>query len=198
MPLSLHNHGVDFAVWCSYKYLNSGPGALAGIFVHGKHAKEFSLPRFAGWWGNEEKERFKMKKGFRPADGADGWQLSNVPIFQAAAHMAALAIFQKTSMSALRKKSALLTGYLEFLLVGFDPSEQYFSIITPKYPQRGCQLSLLIHKRGKVIFERISAKGVVADWREPDVIRVAPTPLYNTFEEVFRFVKILKAEFIND
>jgi len=195
VPLSLHKDEVDFAVWCSYKYLNSGPGGIAGVFVHEKHGKNLNTPRFAGWWGNDEKERFEMKKGFRPAEGADGWQLSNVPVLQAAAHMAALEVFQNTGMSALRKKSNLLTGYLEFLLRSFDPAKKYFLIITPEYPDRGCQLSLLIRKNGETVFKGLSNAGVIADWREPDVIRVAPTPLYNTFLEVYRFVEIFKEQF---
>lgn len=195
VPLFLHQHEVDFGVWCSYKYLNSGPGAIAGAFVHERHARNFQLPRFAGWWGHSEAERFQMEKGFKPMAGIDGWQLSNVPIFQSAAHLASLEIFQKTSMTALRKKSLLLTGYLEFLLTEFDPKEKYYSIITPKDPsERGCQLSLLAKYNGKKIIDNISKAGVVADWREPEVIRFAPVPLYNTFEEVFRFGEIFRAQ----
>lgn len=193
VPLSLHKHEVDFAVWCSYKYLNSGPGAIAGVFVHARHATNFKLPRFAGWWGHDERNRFKMQKGFSPMEGADGWQLSNVPIFQSAAHLAALEIFEQTTMSVLRKKSLLLTGYLEFLLNEFDPEEQHYGIITPRNPaERGSQLSLLLKHHGRTIFESISRSGVISDWREPHVIRVAPVPLYNTFEEVFRFVGVVK------
>ena len=196
VPLFLHQHEVDFGVWCSYKYLNSGPGAIAGAFVHERHARNFQLPRFAGWWGHSEAERFQMEKGFKPMAGIDGWQLSNVPIFQSAAHLASLEIFQKASMAALRKKSLLLTGYLEFLLTEFDPKEKYYSIITPKDPsERGCQLSLLIKNNGKKIINNISKAGVIADWREPEVIRFAPVPLYNTFEEVFRFGEIFSAQF---
>lgn len=194
VPLSLHGDEVDFAVWCSYKYLNSGPGSIAGIFVHERHAQNFDLPRFAGWWGHNEKERFLMQKGFKPMPGADGWQLSNVPIFQSAAHMAALEIFQQASMKALRKKSVLLTGYLEFLLNDLDPEQRYFTIITPKDPaQRGCQLSLLIQNNGKKIFKRLIRNGFILDWREPNVMRLAPVPLYNTFQEVYRFVELLKS-----
>ena len=193
VPLSLHKHEVDFAVWCSYKYLNSGPGAIAGVFVHARHATNFKLPRFAGWWGHDERNRFKMQKGFSPMEGADGWQLSNVPIFQSAAHLAALEIFEQTTMAVLRKKSLLLTGYLEFLLNEFDPEEQHYGIITPRNPaERGSQLSLLLKQHGRTIFESISRSGVISDWREPHVIRVAPVPLYNTFEEVFRFVGVVK------
>ncbi|HEY5915876.1 MAG TPA: kynureninase, partial [Chryseolinea sp.] len=168
VPLSLHDDDVDFAVWCSYKYLNSGPGSIAGIFVNERHAMNFDLPRFAGWWGHNEKERFLMEKGFKPMPGADGWQLSNVPVFQAAAHIAALEIFQQTTITALRKKSLLLTGYLEFLLNDFDGGQKYYTIITPKDPaQRGCQLSLLLHDHGKKIFKSLLQAGVILDWREP-------------------------------
>jgi len=194
VPLSLHDDDVDFAVWCSYKYLNSGPGSVAGIFVHERHGENFALPRFSGWWGHNEKERFLMRKGFKPMSGADGWQLSNVPVFQSAAHIAALEIFQQTSIKELRKKSLLLTGYLEFLLSDFDPEQRYFKIITPRAPaERGCQLSLLIQNNGQKIFKSLIREGFILDWREPNVIRLAPVPLYNTFQEVYRFVDILKS-----
>lgn len=196
VDLHLHKHDVDFAVWCSYKYLNAGPGGIAGAFVHERYATEFQLPRFAGWWGHDEKERFEMKKGFKPILGVDGWQISNVPILQAAAHLASLEIFKSAGMKALRKKSVLLTAYLEFLLLEIDPHQHYFHVITPpEVEARGCQLSIFIKKNGRKIFKAISERGVVADWREPNVIRVAPTPLYNTFEEVFRFAEILKGCF---
>lgn len=194
VPLALHVDGVDFAVWCSYKYLNSGPGAIAGAFVHEKHASVFSLPRFAGWWGHDEKARFQMKKGFIPQQGVDGWQVSNVPIFQSAAHLASLEIFEAAGMKTLRKKSVALTGYLSFLLKEVDPRQEYFSILTPSsQDERGCQLSIFMKKNGKKIFDKLTKAGVIADWREPDVIRVAPVPLYNTFEEVFRFAEIFKS-----
>jgi kynureninase len=194
VPLSLHEDDVDFAVWCSYKYLNSGPGSIAGVFVHERHATNFELPRFAGWWGHNEKDRFLMEKGFKPMAGADGWQLSNVPVLQSAAHIAALEVFQKTTVATLRKKSLLLTGFLEFLLNEFDPEHKYYNIITPTDPvQRGCQLSLLLRNHGKKIFTSLLKAGVILDWREPNVIRLAPVPLYNNFQEVFRFVEILKA-----
>lgn len=191
VPLELHDDNVDFAVWCSYKYLNSGPGAIAGAFVHERHATSFALPRFAGWWGHDEEERFQMKKGFKPMSGIDGWQLSNVPILQAAAHLSALELFQKAGMKKLRKKSVMLTGYLYHLLKQMDPSGERFSIITPENPEeRGCQLSLFIRNNGRNVFNKLKKAGVIADWREPNVIRVAPTPMYNTFEEVFRFCEI--------
>ncbi|HZB12077.1 MAG TPA: kynureninase [Chryseolinea sp.] len=193
VDLHLHNHNVDFAVWCSYKYLNAGPGGIAGAFIHESHFDRDDLQRFAGWWGHQEKERFEMRKGFKPIAGADGWQVSNVPIFQAAAHLASLEIFQQAGIKALRKKSILLTGYLEYLLKEIDPFENSFSIITPaKAQERGCQLSIFLKKNGKRIFNSLSKKGVSLDWRQPNVIRLAPVPLYNSFEEVFRFAEIFK------
>ena len=188
VPLNLHNDDVDFAVWCSYKYLNSGPGAVAGAFVHERYANRPDLPRFEGWWGHNEEERFEMKKGFKPMTGVDGWQVSNVPILQSAAHLASLEIFRKAGMKAIRKKSVALTGYLEYLLKEIDPLGNFFTIITPsEAAARGCQLSLLMKKDGKKVFSKLAKAGVVADWREPNVIRVAPAPLYNTYEEIFRF-----------
>jgi kynureninase len=191
VPLNLHVDDVDFAVWCSYKYLNSGPGGVAGAFVHERHAKNKEIPRFAGWWGHNESERFQMKKGFVPMEGVDGWQVSNFPVLPGAAHLASLEIFQQAGIKNLRKKSVLLTGYLEFLLRKMDPDEKYIQILTPTNPsERGCQLSIFTKANGKKIFSKLSKAGVVADWREPGVIRVAPVPLYNTFEEVFRFAEI--------
>ncbi|MBS1486787.1 MAG: kynureninase [Bacteroidetes bacterium] len=191
VPLQLHKHNVDFAVWCGYKYLNSGPGGMAGLFVHERHAKNKNMVRLAGWWGHDASERFQMKKGFKPMPGADGWQLSNFPVLTGAAQLASLKIFDEAGMKSLRAKSLMLTGYLEFLLKEIPHNAHYFSIITPKNPKaRGCQLSLLMKKNGKKVFNAISRAGVVADWREPDVIRIAPVPLYNTFEEIFLFVKI--------
>lgn len=193
VPLNLHRDGADFAVWCSYKYLNSGPGGIAGAFVHERHAKNFDLHRFSGWWGHNEKERFQMKKGFVPMPGVDGWQLSNFPILSGAAHLASLEIFQQAGIKNLRKKSIALTGYLEFLLKEIDPHETSFTILTPgKVDERGCQLSIFMKKNGKTVFNALTKAGVIADWREPNVIRVAPVPLYNTFEEVFRFAEIFK------
>ncbi len=193
VELHLHKHNVDFAVWCSYKYLNSGPGGIAGLFVHERHFGKSDMPRFAGWWGHDEKERFQMKKGFKPLPGADGWQVSNVPILQAAAHLASLEIFEQAGMKALRKKSILLTGYLEFLLKEIDPGENYFKIISPSSPdERGCQLSILIKHNGKKVHNALAKKGVSVDWREPGVIRLAPVPLYNTFEDVYTFASIFK------
>lgn len=191
--LDLHKNNVDFAVWCSYKYLNSGAGGVAGAFVHERHAENKNLPRFAGWWGHAEDERFQMKKGFNSMSGVDGWQLSNFPVLSGAAHLASLEIFQQAGIKKLRKKSIELTDFLEYLLQEMDPDENYFSLLTPKNSkERGCQLSLFMKKDGKKVFDRLSKAGVIADWREPNVIRVAPTPLYNTFEDVFHFSEILK------
>ncbi|MFN0174397.1 MAG: kynureninase [Saprospiraceae bacterium] len=186
LPLQLHDWGPDFAVWCSYKYLNSGPGGPSGAFVHERHANSPELSRFAGWWGHDESERFKMKKGFRPMPGAEGWQLSNAQIFSFAAHKASLDIFDVAGIENLRAKSLQLTGFLEQVLKEADGGRNLFKIITPSDPaQRGCQLSLLTDDRGKALFDFLSSNGVIADWREPNVIRFAPAPLYNTFEDVF-------------
>lgn len=194
VPLQLHKHNVDFAVWCSYKYLNSGPGGIAGAFVHEKHASNFAIPRLAGWWGHDEKERFMMLKGFKPMPGVDGWQLSNHPVLSSAAHLASLEIFQAAGIKNLRAKSIQLTGYLQYLLNEIDPTEKFFKVLTPRNPlHRGCQLSLFMKNHGMKVFKGLGVAGVVADWREPAVIRVAPVPLYNTFEEVFQFAEIFKA-----
>jgi kynureninase len=193
VDLHLHKHNVDFAVWCSYKYLNSGPGGIAGLFIHEKHFGKSEIPRLAGWWGHDEKERFQMKKGFKAMVGADGWQVSNVPVLQAAAHLASLEVFEQAGMKALRKKSILLTGYLEFLLSDIDRHERYFQIITPRSPEeRGCQLSLLLKHNGKKVYASLIKKGVSVDWRDPGVLRMAPVPLYNTFEDVYTFADIFK------
>lgn len=192
VPLQLHEWEVDFATWCSYKYLNSGPGNVSGIFVHERFARDESLNRFAGWWGHNESERFLMKKGFQAMPGADGWQLSNVNVLSTAAHLASLEIFHEVGMEALRAKSLQLTGYMEFLIDQLSGEEQIFEIITPSDPaSRGCQLSIFCHKKGKALFKALTREGVIADWREPNVIRVAPVPLYNTFEDVFHFARIL-------
>ncbi|MFY0594116.1 kynureninase [Roseivirga sp.] len=193
VPLSLHEWGVDFATWCSYKYLNSGPGNVSGIFVHERYANDATLPRFAGWWGQEESTRFEMTKGFIPMSGADGWQLSNVNVLSSAAHLAALEIFDKVGIKALREKSLMLTGYMEFLVNELSGNDNIFEVITPKDPaSRGCQLSIFCHKNGKMLFDALSAEGVISDWREPNVIRVAPVPLYNSFEDVYHFARILR------
>jgi len=192
VPLALHEWGVDFAVWCSYKYLNAGPGAVAGCFVHERNAKKLDLPRFAGWWGNDPDTRFQMQllPDFVPVASADGWQLSNPPILGLAPLHAALALFDEAGLPALRTKSERLTGYLESLL-DRHPTDA-FEMITPRDPAaRGCQLSLLVRDRPKERFEALVKSGAVVDFREPDVIRVAPVPLYNTFEDVWHFVDIL-------
>ncbi|MFC0262923.1 kynureninase [Fontibacter flavus] len=193
VSLKLHDWDVDFATWCSYKYMNSGPGNISGIFVHERHAENHELPRFAGWWGHDEGERFRMEKGFKPMYGADGWQLANSNVLALAAHQASLDIFEEAGMEALRKKSELLTGFLEFLIEKISGESGVIEIITPKKPnERGCQLSLLIHKGGKDVFDEFYKHGVVGDWRNPNVIRLAPTPLYNSFLDVYRFAKILE------
>lgn len=184
--LKLHDWNADFAVWCSYKYLNSGPGGPAGVFVHERHGNNPSLPRFAGWWGHDEDERFKMRKGFKPMRGAEGWQLSNAQIFSFAAHKASLDIFEAAGMEQLRAKSLLLTGFLEFVLDEINRAKNLYRIITPRNPsERGCQLSLLTDDRGKALFDYLAENGAIADWREPNVIRFAPVPLYNSFEDVW-------------
>ncbi|QNL21403.1 kynureninase [Hyphobacterium sp. CCMP332] len=195
LPMKLHDWNVDFAVWCSYKYLNSGPGGISGIFVHEKHAENKDLPRFAGWWGYNEEKRFQMKPGFDPMTGADGWQLSNVNVLTSAAHLASLEIFEAAGIENLRKKSLHLTAYTEYLLEDINSglSEKQIDIITPKDPnQRGAQLSLIMKQNGKAIFDYLSKEGVIADWREPDVIRIAPAPLYNSYDDSFKFYSILK------
>jgi kynureninase len=191
--LNLHNDDVDFAVWCSYKYLNSGPGAVAGAFVHERHASNPDLLRFAGWWGHSEKERFQMKKGFKPMPGVDGWQLSNFPVLPGAALLASLEIFQQAGIKNLVKKSVQLTDYLEYLLKQADSTGKKFVILTPsEKTERGCQLSIYMKQNGKKVFNALTKAGVIADWREPNVIRVAPVPLYNTFEDAFRFSEIFR------
>ena len=193
VPLALHDWNVDFAVWCSYKYLNSGPGAVAGAFVHERHARNRELPRFAGWWGNDPATRFRMQlePDFVPVPSADAWQISNPPILAMAPLRTSLALFDEAGgMQALRTKSIRLTGYFQFLLE--RASSQLFTVITPRETnERGCQLSILVHERPKELFQELEAAGVKCDFREPDVIRAAPTPLYNTFHEVWRCAKIL-------
>ncbi|MEO8648733.1 MAG: kynureninase [Acidobacteriota bacterium] len=191
IELRLNDWDVDFAAWCSYKYLNSGPGGIAGAFVHERHGRSFDLPRFAGWWGHDKVTRFIMGPEFRPMIGAEGWQISNPPILQLAAMRASLDIFDEAGMRALREKSIKLTGYLETLLGEID--DRRILLITPTdVEQRGCQLSIRVQDADKSLFEALTKKGIFADWREPDVIRVAPVPLYNSFEDVYRFAEILK------
>lgn len=191
VELKLHDWNADFAAWCSYKYLNAGPGGIAGIFVHERHHENENLPRFAGWWGHDKETRFLMDDEFIPIKSAEGWQLSNPPIFQLAALKASLDIFEEAGMKNLVEKSKKLTGYLEFLLDKIETDR--IEIITPSDEnQRGCQLSIRVKNADKNLFKAISEKGVIADWREPDVIRVAPVPLYNSFMDCWRFVGILK------
>jgi len=197
VPLKLHEWEVDFAAWCTYKYLNSSPGGVSGIFIHEKHAKNTALPRLAGWWGYDEETRFEMKKGFQAIPTVDGWQLSNAPILLLATHKASLEIFEKAGMENLRQKSIQLTNFLEFVVREAQKNTSYpLQILTPKNSEeRGCQLSLLVPQQGRFIFDFLIERGVIGDWREPDVIRIAPTPLYNTFEEVYLFGNILKEAF---
>ncbi|AHM60824.1 Kynureninase [Flammeovirgaceae bacterium 311] len=194
VPMQLHNWDADFAVWCSYKYLNSGPGNTAGAFVHERHVTSTDIPRFAGWWGHNEEERFKMEKGFKPIAGADGWMLSNSNILPLAAQRASLEIFEEAGIERLRQKSLQLTGYLEWMLCHEINCDKWgIEIITPSQPEaRGCQLSLFVHKGGKAVFDKIDSAGVIGDWREPNVIRVAPAPLYNSFMDVYRFCRIFE------
>ncbi|MCB0653726.1 MAG: kynureninase [Saprospiraceae bacterium] len=198
--LKLHDWGVDFAVWCSYKYLNSGPGGPGGVFIHERHGKNADLPRFAGWWGHDESQRFLMRKGFIPMQGAAGWQLSNAQIFSFAAHKASLDIFEEAGMPALRQKGEQLSSYLQFLIRDLNKQGYDYHLLTPEDPEaRGCQASIFMHENGKALFDYLSENGVVSDWREDNlsgsgggVIRVAPVPLYNSFGDVYRFVELLK------
>jgi len=188
LPLQLHDWGPDFAVWCSYKYLNGGPGCVAGCFVHEQHARAWNLPRFAGWWGHDEQSRFEMGPDFQPMPGADGWQLSNPSIVSLAVLRASMDIFHEVGMERLRAKSVSLTGYLEFLLL--RRASANFSLITPREKdRRGAQLSIRIGENGRALCKRLAEGGVVGDWREPDTFRVAPVPLYNSYLDVFRFVQ---------
>lgn len=194
VPLSLHDWNVDFAVWCSYKYLNAGPGAVAGAFVHERHATNRDLPRFAGWWGNDPATRFRMQleSEFIPVPSADAWAVSNPPILSLAPLRSSLAIFDEAGgMDVLRAKSIDLTGYLQFLLD--ETSSERFTVITPRDPEsRGAQLSIFVHDRPKELFAKLGSAGMKCDFREPNVIRAAPTPLYNTFQDVWRFARLLK------
>ena len=186
IKLELHKWNVDFAVWCSYKYLNSGPGSLAGAFIHEKHHKS-DLPRFAGWWGHNKENRFKMPDKFEPIQTAEGWQQSNPPILSLAAIRASLSIFDEIGMNALVEKSKKMTDYLIWLLQTIETNK--INIITPE--EKGCQISIQVKDADKTLFKTITKKGVIADWREPDVIRIAPVPLYNSYTDVYKFYKIL-------
>ena len=206
IPLQLHDWNVDFAAWCNYKYCNSGPGAVAGAYVHERHGRDAALPRFGGWWGNDPSTRFRMhlEPEFRPVPTADAWQLSNPPIFSLAPVKVSLGLFDAATLPALRAKSELLTAYLQFLLDEISGSrvrgaaatvqsvQPRYTVITPRAPAaRGCQLSILVHERPKELYKSLQAHGVMCDFREPNVVRVAPVPLYNTFHDVWRFAQVL-------
>jgi kynureninase len=193
IDLQLHEWQVDFAAWCSYKYLNSGPGSVGGAFVHEKYANDADLPRFAGWWGHNENERFKMLKGFIPEPGAAGWQVSNAPVLSMSVHKASLEIFAKAGMQRLIKKGQQLNAYLEYIVLAACQNNKFLdlNIITPAAPERGCQLSILTGENGKALFDHLTNHGVIADWRNPNVIRMAPVGLYNTFEDLYKLGQIL-------
>jgi len=201
LKLSLHDWNVDFAVWCTYKYLNSGPGAVGGAFVHEIHGDNSDIPRFEGWWGHNEEERFQMKKGFKPMKGAAAWQLSNAPVFPMAVHKAALDIFDEAGMDKLCQKRDSLTGYMEYLIqeISIEKNSEVLKIITPKNKlERGCQISMIVKEHGKQLHDYITSNGIVADWREPEVLRVAPVPLYNSFEDVYHFYETIRNYFKNN
>lgn len=191
--LSLHDWNIDFATWCSYKYLNSSPGGVSGIFVHEKHAENAELKRFAGWWGHDKEQRFLMEDKFIPIKGAEGWQLSNAPVLGMAAHLASLQIFKEAGMERIGSKRDLITAYLEYLILKVSAeNEDFLKIITPKSIfDRGSQLSLVLKKDGKKKFDLLTEQGIIADWREPNVIRIAPAPLYNSFEDCWHFAEVL-------
>ena len=194
IALELHDWNVDFASWCSYKYMNSGPGNASGCFIHERHHNDNDLPRFAGWWGHNKERRFKMEQNFDPVHGADGWQISNLPILSLAPYLAALEIFDEVGMPAIIKKRNLITSYLEYILKEIDEEVTgHFEIITPIIQEeRACQLSVFFHGAGRSLFDYLMKNGVVTDWREPNVIRFAPVPLYCSFEDMYNFGQILK------
>lgn len=198
LPMQLHEDKVDFATWCSYKYLNSGPGNVSGIYIHEKHATNPKLLRLGGWWGQQPDTRFLMDNVNRPASSVDGWMMSNGNILATSIHLISLQMFHEAGIVNLRKKSIAMTGYLAYLLHENDNIRNNVRLLTPKKPEeRGCQLSLFLPNHGKEIFDFLIENGVVLDWREPNVIRVAPTPLYNTYSEVYQFIEILAAAFKN-
>jgi kynureninase len=193
LELQLHDWKVDFAAWCSYKYLNSGPGSVAGAFIHEKHLSNTDLPLFAGWWGHEKETRFLMDKNFVPMQTAERWQVSNAPVFSMAACRASLDIFDEVGIAALNKKSKLLSAYLEFIIEEINRQKNNcLEIITPK-ENRGCQISIVAKGYGKPLYDKLIENGVVPDWREPNVIRCAPVPLYNSFNDIYRFGQILNS-----
>ena len=192
IQLNLHDSSIDFAAWCTYKYLNSGPGSLSGLFVHEKHAQRKDLPRFAGWWNHNKETRFNMRQPFDVMEGAEGWQLSNPPILSMAAIKASLDIFEKVGMDALVKKSKKLTGFFEYLVN--EIASDTIKIITPTNPnERGCQLSLQVKNADKNLHKKLTENNIITDWREPDVIRCAPVPMYTSFEDVYHMVTILES-----
>lgn len=194
--LKLHDWGVDFAAWCGYKYLNSSPGGVSGMFVHERHSYNPELPRFAGWWGYDKETRFLMQPGFNPMKGAEGWQLSNAPVLGMAAHLASLDIFEEAGMERIGEKRDLMTAYMEFVIDDISEKNKErctFELITPRdKTKRGAQLSIMAKGQGKALFDALSAEGVVADWREPNVIRIAPAPLYNSYEDCYWFGQLLE------
>ena len=194
--LSLHEWGIDFATWCSYKYLNSSPGGVSGIYVHERHADNKELKRFAGWWGHDKEQRFLMEDQFVPIKGAEGWQLSNAPVLGMAAHLASLQIFKEAGMERIGSKRDLITAYLEYLILKVSSENgDFLKIITPSSIfERGSQLSLVLKKDGKKKFDLLTEQGIIADWREPNVIRIAPAPLYNSFEDCWHFAEVLGRE----
>lgn len=196
VELQMHDWNVDFACWCTYKYLNSGPGSVGGAYIHLRHAGNKDIPRFAGWWGYTKETRFKMEKGFEAIPTAEGWQLSNAPVFSMAAHKAALDIFEEAGIESVVKKGKLLSEYLIYIMNDINQQlpEKLISVITPTYEEeRGCQVSITIKKKGKEVFNYLMENGVSAGWREPEVIRVAPVPLYNSFEDVWSFGNIISS-----
>lgn len=196
VPLQLHDWNVDFACWCSYKYLNSGPGGVSGVYIHERHSSDTEIPRFAGWWGHDKDNRFLMEQGFRPIPSAEGWQLSNAPVLSMAAHKAALDVFDEAGWDKVFAKATSLNQYLWYVLdeVNAACADNPVQIITPrKEAEHGCQVSILMLRDGKKIFDELKAQSVIADWREPNVIRIAPVPLYNSYEDVFRFGDVLKS-----
>ncbi|ESU21077.1 kynureninase [Flavobacterium enshiense DK69] len=195
IKLELHDWGVDFAAWCSYKYMNSGPGNASGCFVHEKHHQNSDLPRFAGWYGHNKVRRFKMEPQFDPVNGADGWQISNLPVLSLAPYLASVEMFSEVGMDKLIEKRNLLTSYLEFILHEVDKEIEgaEFEIITPSnQDERACQLSVFLHGQGRTLFEYLMKNGVITDWREPNVIRLAPAPFYCSFEDMYEFGQVLK------
>jgi kynureninase len=191
IDLNLHDWNVDFAAWCSYKYMNSGPGNASGIFVHEKHLGKKDIPRFEGWWGTKKETRFLMKPEFEPMSNTDAWQVSNPPVLSLAPYLASLDMFEEVGMEALIEKRNKIVAYLEFILNEIDnETEDDFEIITP--PDRGCQLSVLLHGQGRALFDYLMNKGVIVDWREPNVIRLAPAPFYCSFEDMYHFGQILR------